>query len=176
MFLSAYLAIVLSQLPVDVRAGENQLQVLDIKPSPNGVSFSWQDADESLRGAISPGLKVGKTLTISAAVEPLSGPAFEGPVTFSLRPLGAMEGSDAVTVTRKPGEKSWVATFTAIEAVDHRLEISWRSTHHKMVRGVVGVREAGLPQWLNWAVGGGMVALAVAIGLWVLFRSKESSP
>jgi hypothetical protein len=176
MFLSAYLAILCSQLPVDVRAGENQLTVLEIKNGTNGVSFAWQDADESVRGAISPSPKAGRTLTISAAVEPLAGAPFEGPVTFSLRPLGAMESADSVTVTKKPGEKAWVATFTPTEAVDHRLEISWRSTHHKVVRGVVPVLQAGLPLWVNWAVGGGMVALAVAIGLWVLFRSKESSP
>ena len=68
MFLSAYLAILSAQFPVDARAGENKLTQLELKTTPNGLSFDWSDADESLRGQLSPQpARVGRTLTISAA-------------------------------------------------------------------------------------------------------------
>ncbi len=176
MFLSAYLAILCSQFPVDVRAGENKLTQLELHESPAGSTFEWTDADDSLRGGLTARpFRVEKSLTISAALEPLTGADFEGPLTFSFRPLDAMGSAQTQTVTRTPGGKTWVATFTPAEAVDHRFEISWRTTHHKVVRGVVSVGERGLPAWLNWVIGGGLVAVAVAIGLWILFaRSKES--
>jgi|APLak6261675434_1056106.scaffolds.fasta_scaffold03125_2 hypothetical protein len=175
MFLSAYLAILCSQLPVDARAGENKLTQLEIKASPSGLSFEWADADEALRGSVRPQARVGRTFTVSATLQPLAGPDFEGPVTFAFRPLEEVGATETVTVTRKPGEKAWVASFTPTSAVDHRLEVSWRSTHHKVVRGVIPVGERSLPEWLTWLVGGGLVAIAVAIGLWVLFGRKEQT-
>ena len=88
MFLSAYLAILTSQFPVDARAGENKLTQLELKVTANGLTFEWGDADESLRGQLSPQpVRVGRTVTVSAVLQPFTGPDFTGPLTFSMRPL-----------------------------------------------------------------------------------------
>ncbi len=176
MFLSAYIAIILSQLPVDVRAGENKLTTLELKVMPTGLSFDWSDTDESLRGQVSPQpVRAGRSLTISAVLQPFTGDEFTGPLTFSLRPLGEMGSTWTETVSRKPGERGWVKEVTLTEPGDYRLEISWRTTHHKVVRGVLPVSPAGLPVWLTWVVGGGLVVIALSIGLWILFGRKESA-
>lgn len=176
MPLAAALALALTQLPVDPRAGEHALSTLRLEAGAGGLALTWQDTEESLKGVLKPGHpRVGQPLTISASVLPLAGPAYEGPVTFALRPLDAMGSTQTATVTRPAGEKTWTATFTPGTPGEHRLEISWRTTHHKVVRGVVPVEEAGMPPWLSWAVGVGLVTLAVLGGVWSLFRGKESS-
>jgi hypothetical protein len=184
MFLAAYLVLLSSQLPVDPRAGENKLTQLPLEVTPQGLLFSWSDADEALKGQVSPQpLRAGRTMTVSAVLQPLSGDDYQGPITFSLRPMNELGSTQSVTVARSSdgpdggatGPRGWVATFTPEEATDYRLELSWRSTHHKVVRGVVSVREGGLPAWLTWTLAGAMIAIAVSIGVWILFRSKESA-
>ena len=176
MFLSVYLAILLSQFPVDARAGENRLTQLELKLTPNGSSFDWSDTDESLRGQITPQpARAGRSLTISAVLQPFSGADFEGPLTFSVRPLNEMGSTITETVTRKKGERGWVKELTLTEPGDYRLEISWRTTHHKVVRGVFPVSPGSLPGWVTWAAGGGLIVIGLAIGLWILFGRKEST-
>lgn len=175
MFLSAYLAIMLSQLPVDVRAGENPLTQFSFREGPSSLSFEWSDAEDALRGTLTPRpVRAGQPFTISATVQPINGAEFDGPVTFSLRPLDAMGSTQSVTVPRKPGEKAWTTTLTAEDVHEYRLEISWRGTHHKVVRAVLPVSQAGLPPWLTWVVGIGCIALAVGIGAWIILNRKES--
>lgn len=176
MFLSAYLAILSAQFPVDPRAGENKLTQLELRATANGQTFDWADADESLRGQITPSkVRVGESATISAVLQPFTGADFTGPITFSLRPLGEMGSTWTETVTRKPGERGWVKEVTLTEPGDYRFEVSWRTTHHKVVRGIVSVSPGGLPGWVTWAVGGGFIAIGLSIGLWVLFGRKESA-
>lgn len=176
MFLSAYLAIFSSQFPVDARAGENKLTQLEIKLTPNGSTFDWSDSDESLRGQITPQpARAGRSLTISAVLRPFNGEDFDGPLTFSVRPLNQMGSVWSETVKRKKGELGWVREITLTEPGDYRLEISWRSTHHKVVRGVFPVSPGSLPGWVTWAAGGGLIVIGLAIGLWVLFGRKESA-
>jgi hypothetical protein len=176
MFLSAYLAILLSQFPVDPRAGENKLTQLDLKVTPNGLTFEWTDTDESLRGQVSPQpVRAGRTATISAVLQPLAGAEFQGPITFSVRPLNELGSAQTFTVTRKPGERGWVTEVVMPEPGDYRLELSWSTTHRKVVRGVFNVGPAGVPAWVTWAVGGGLLAIGLGIGLWVLFGRKESA-
>lgn len=174
MFLGAYLVICAAQFPVDARAGENRLTQLELKRTPNGLTFDWADADESLRGQLGPQQpQVGKTLTLSAVLRPLSGDDFEGPLTFSIRPLNEMNSTWTETVTRKKGERGWVREVTLTEPGEYRLEISWRSTHHKVVRGIFQVSEGALPGWVMWVVGGGLFAIGLGIGFWILFGRKE---
>jgi hypothetical protein len=184
MFLAAYLALLSGQFPVDPRAGENKLTQLRLEHTPHGYTFAWSDADESLKGQVSPQpLRVGRTLTVSAVLQPLQGEDYRGPLTFSLRPLHELGSTQSVTVERAKdaidggaeGPRGWVAQFTPDEATDYRLEVSWRSTHHKVVRGVVSVKEGGLPPWLTWTMAGGLIAVALSIGLWILFGRKESA-
>lgn len=175
MFLAAYLAVLSAQFPVDPRAGENKLTQLDLKLNSAGLTFDWQDNEESARGTITPSqLQVGKPLTVSVTLESLTvNELLDGPVTMSLRPLSDMGGDQTVTVKREKDQKSWVAQFTPKEPGPHRIELSWRSTHHKVVRGIFEVVPEGLPRWVGLSLGGGLVTLAVAIGLWLLFGRKE---
>lgn len=177
MFLSAYLAILAAQFPApDPRAGENKLTQLDLKVSSAGYTFEWSDADDALKGQISPHpVRAGRTATISAVLQPITGDEFKGPLTFALRPLKEMGSTWTETVSRKDGERAWTREVTLPDEGEYRLEISWRTTHHKVVRGVFPVSPAGLPAWLTWAAGGGAIALGLAIGLWVLFGRKEQS-
>ena len=176
MFLSAYLAIILMQLPVDVRAGENKLTQLDLKETPNGLAFDWSDTEESLRGQVTPNpVHAGRSLTISAVLQPFTGDDFTGPLTFSLRPLTEMGSTLTETVERKKGERGWVKEVTLAEPGDYRLEISWRTTHYKVVRGVLPVSPGTVPVWVTWLLGGGLIVTALSIGLWILFGRKESA-
>ena len=179
MFLSAYLAVVCSQMPVDARAGENPLTQLVVRQGAAGTSFEWADPEERLRGTLGTGrIVAGQPLTISATLEPIDGPPFEGPITIAVRPLDSREDVQSQTVKRSEGERVWAVTVVPAEATDYRVEISWRSTHHKVVRGVFPVRPAGLPPWLRWAAAGTAIALALAVGVWILLNPsrKEASP
>lgn len=180
MFLSAYLAVLCSQFPVDVRAGENPLTQLVIKQGSSGASFEWSDTDETLRGTLGTSqVRAGRTFTVSATVEPMSGPPFEGPLTITVRPIDHFGETQTQTVERTKGERVWNAKFNLSDPVQHRLEISWRSTHHKVVRGLFDVKEAGLPEWARLAGGIGAVVIALIVGLWVLFANsnkKEQTP
>lgn len=174
MFLAAYLAVVSAQLPPpNVRAGENRLTQLEFKNNPQGLTWDWSDAEETLRGTVTPQrLKAGKPIVISAVLEAVSGEEVMSPVTFSIRRSEAMGSADTKTVPR--GEtRVWTTSFTPTEPGEYKLEISWRTTHHKVVRGVFTVNDSGLPEWLNWLVGGGAIAIALGVGLWVLFGRKE---
>jgi len=176
MFLSACLTILSSQFPVDARAGEHRLTQLELKVTPNGLTFDWSDADESLRGQLTPQpVSVGRSLIISAVLQPFHGEDFTGPLTFSVRPLNEMGTAVTETVSRKKGERGWVKEITLTEPGDYRLEISWRSTHHKVVRGVFPVSPGSLPGWVTWAFGSGLIVIGLAIGLWILFGRKEST-
>ncbi|MFT3707857.1 MAG: hypothetical protein QM817_09390 [Archangium sp.] len=174
MFLAAYLTLLSAQLPVDIRAGENKLTQLEFKQNNAGLTWDWSDTEETLRGTVTPlRLKAGKPMVISAIVEALSSEEINGPMTFSIRPLKEMGSAQTQTVAK--GEtRVWSATFTPEEAGDYRLEISWRTTHHKVVRGVFTVADRGLPEWVSWTIGGGALAIALAVGLWVLFGKKNA--
>jgi hypothetical protein len=102
------------------------------------------------------------------------GPDFDGPLTFSVRPLNELGSTWTQTVSRKKGERGWVAEVTLADPGDYRLEISWSSTHHKVVRGVFPVSPGGLPGWVTWVVGGAAILIGLGIGLWILFGRKES--
>lgn len=177
MFLSAYLTILLSQFPVDARAGENKLTQLELRLNPNGLAFDWADTDESLRGQLTPQpVRAGRSLTISAVLQPFAGPDFDGPLTFSVRPLTELGSTWTQTVSRKKGERGWVAEVTLPDPGEYRFEISWSTTHRKVVRGVFPVSPGGLPGWVTWVVGSAAILIGLGIGLWILFGRKESAP
>lgn len=175
MLLDAALLLLLSGLPVDPHAGENQLTTLKVVERRGSADLLWQDAEDVVKGTITPfPIRAGSPFTVSIFVGTLQGEDFTGPVTLGLRPLEALGGTDTVTVERGPGAKTWVHAFTASEEGPHRLEVSFRTTHLKVVRGELTVLEPLLPRWLSYAVGGGLIALSVSIGAWLtLARRKE---
>lgn len=177
MFLKAYLLITAASLPVDPHAGENPQTVLTLRQGTAASTFAWSDTDDSLTGTVSPlPLRAGTPFSLSATVRPLSGPEFDGPVTFSIRPLESLGTAQSLTVKPSTGEKSWAAQLTPPVAGRYRLEIAWASTHHKVVRGEFEVREALLPPWVPLAVGTTLVALVVGLAAWRVFSRKEPLP
>jgi hypothetical protein len=174
MLLNAALAILLSNLPVDVHAGENALTTLKVVVRQGSADLAWQDAEDVVRGTVTPWpVRAGTPFTVAVFVGTVQGQDFDGPVTVGLRPLEDLGGTDAATLTRGPGEKTWVRTFTAGEDGPHRLEVSFRTTHLKVVRGELMVEPALLPKWFVYVVGGGLIAVSLAIGAWLTFRRKE---
>lgn len=174
MFLKAYLLVTAASLPVDPHVGENPQTVLTLRQGSTASTFSWSDTDDALSGTVSPlPLREGTPFTLSATVRPLAGPDFDGPITFSIRPLEGIGAAQSVTVKPAPGEKSWAAQLTPASAGRHRLEIGWATTHRKIVRGEFDVREAALPPWVAVAVGTTLVALVVGLATWRLFSRKE---
>jgi hypothetical protein len=65
-----------------------------------------------------------------------------------------------------------VHVFTPKQDGEHRLEVSFRTTHLKVARGVIPVAEAKLPRWLSYAIGGGLIAASVSVGVWLTFRRR----
>ena len=176
MFLAAYLTVCLSQLPVNARAGENKLTQLEIKQTTLAQTFDWSDTEETLRGTITPARpQANAPLTISVTLEALNSAELDGPITFAFRPLEEM-GGKTQTVVRAPGQKAWSVTFTPEQPGTHRVELSWKTTHHKVVRGVIEVGDAALPKWVGYSAGGGAIVLALVIGLWLLFGRGDDPP
>ena len=173
MVLLATVLAVTAQLPVDVRAGEHPLTVLDIKRAGAVYSLHWTDAEEAIRGNITAPVQAGKPFEISASLQPLSGPDFEGPLMYSVRRLDDMGSTQTVTVVRKKDQKSWATTMTVDEPGKYRFEIGWNSTHHKVVRGVFDVEPEGFPRWVSWAFGIGALVVAIGFGVWLVLSRKE---
>ncbi len=168
------LLLITAQWPVDVHAGENPLTQFELKRSATAHTFVWKDSTDALRGTISAPVRAGQDFRITATVQPLEGPDFEGPVTFSLRPLNDRGGADSVTVAKSGEEKSWATTMRVREAGVHRLEVSWTSTHRKVVRGELAVEEPGLPPWVAPVSGVSLVLAVVGIAAWVLLTRKQA--
>lgn len=174
MFLSAYVAFLVTQLPIDVRAGESDLSTLKIELSGAVQTVNWSDAEDRVRGTISPvTLHAGQPMKVSVSVGAFQGEEFAGPVTFSLRPIEDIGGADTVTVKRGPGEKAWAHEFIPREAGEHRLEISWRTTRLKVARGTVMVERAFVPPWVGWTIGVSLVVLTVGVGAWWMLQKRE---
>ncbi len=177
MFLKAYILVTAASLPVDIHAGENPQTVLSVHQASAAWTFSWNDTEDALSGTLSPvPLRAGVPFTLSATVRPISGPEFDGPVTFSLRPLEGMGSVQSVTVKPGKDEKSWAVQLTPPAEGKYRLEIGWATTHHKVVRGELDIKEPLLPQWFPVTVGTLLVALVVGIAAWRLISRKEPLP
>ena len=175
MFFECYalagLALALAAMPADLHVGDGALTTLHVDRVPGGLNLSWNDTEDLVRGMVTPApLRDGTPLTVSVNVATYQGAPFDGPVTFSLRPLMALGGADIQTVTRRPGEKLWVATLTPYQGGPHRLEVSFRTTHFKVVSTQLELAEAPLPPWLHFAVGAGLIVMAVGFGAWLVLR------
>jgi hypothetical protein len=175
-------AVLLANLPPGEKAGENALTTLRLSPTTHGLNLRWNDTEDLLQGTIVPARpKAGEPVTFTLHLDPYGGEPFTGPLTVSLRPLaGAGAGAGAgdaqsATIPRLPEERAWRVTFTPPREGPHRLEVSWRSTRHKAVRGDVLVGEARVPSWFLAVVGGGLILMASGGGAWFLLRRQEKA-
>ncbi|GMU63265.1 MAG: hypothetical protein AMXMBFR34_50280 [Myxococcaceae bacterium] len=174
MIVYATVTLLLTGLPVDVHAGESELTTLKLDERPGHAQLSWSDAEDVVRGTLTPfPIRAGESFQVALVVGTVQGQGFEGPVTIALRPLEEMGGGESATVTRSAGEKAWLKTFTPQESGPHRLEVSFRTTHLKVIRGIIPVAGPRLPRWLLYAVGGSLLTVSLAIGVWITFRRKD---
>jgi len=194
MFPSAYLALCLLQLPgAPELQGTPDAETLHVKVEEGGMALDWADVEDRLQGAVAPTVpRAGEPMKVSVHVGSFQGAEFEGPVTFTLRPLVRSElqegepmglkplkgvgGGQGGTVTRGPGEKAWAYTFHPDDDGKHVLEISFRTTRLKAVRGVVEIEPAKLPRWPWYVLALGAVLTGIGFGLWTLFRRERPPP
>jgi hypothetical protein len=165
MFPGAYILFALSQAPPSV-----QVQTL---VSGDVVQLSWADAEERLRGSIRPVRpRVGEELAVSLHVGTFEGSEFDGPITVTLRRAGETHGQ---TVTLRREGQVWATTFVAKDDGRHSLDISFRTTRHKLVHADVEVVPSALSR-LPWLLVGGALALALlAWGARLALRGREAS-
>jgi hypothetical protein len=171
-----WVAVAVGGMPVDVNSGQSEATSLKLDVVPEGLNLSWNDTEDLVKGSLTPPqLREGEPATLTVNVASYQGAAFDGPVTLSLRPLEALGGADAQTISRRKGDKLWVATFVPHTTGPHRLEVSFRTTRFKVARAQVTVGGGRLPQWLLFALGGGLIVVAVALGAWLVLRRGATS-
>lgn len=148
---------------------------LSVEVGPSTTIVSWSDAEDRLRGAVSPSrLVVGAPFELSLHVGTFEGPGFEGPVRVSFRPINATQGA-SVTVAMNAQAQLWRLTLEAAEPGPHTLEIAFTSTHHKVLKGRLEVVEPPLPRW-PWLVVLGLAAIAaLGFGARAALRPSSSS-
>lgn len=178
MFLSAYLAIVLSQ---PVPAGfvpENTADktAFAVSIDRSGASFDWSDSEDRVRGTISPSeFSSGDPLTVSVAVGSFSGGDFEGPVTLGLEQVKGEWKALETVAAPKSAPRVWNATFTPPEAGPYTLKVSFRTSRQKSVRGAIEVGMGRVSTTVGLGVGIGAILLAVVYGLFILFGKKDGA-
>jgi hypothetical protein len=172
MFLSAYLTVwVLAQ--ADLPAGVDPRNAMRVSPTGAALSLSWHDTEEVLEGAVTTyPPRAGQPVRLSVHVAPYAGAPFTGPITFALRPTGQLGGGESVTVT-PDAQGLWVFTPTPPEAGTYVLEVSYRTTRLKLVRGLLVIEAAAVPGWVQVALAALLLALVVGSGAWVIFHRDE---
>lgn len=179
MFLSAYLAIVLSQPVPEGFVPENTADKTTFRLVSDraGWSFDWSDQEDRLRGTVQPvELSSGDPFTVSVAVGAFQGPEYDGPVTLGFEQAGA-EGWKALETVQPSKEtpRVWKATFTPPSTGQYLLKVTWRSSRQKSVRGTVEVGMGRVSREVGLGVGIGAILLAVVYGLFILFGKKDGA-
>lgn len=178
MFLSAYLAIVLSQPVPEGFVPENTADrtTFVVTTDRAGASFDWSDSEDRVRGTLSPNeLSSGDPLTVSVAVGSFAGGDFTGPVTLGLEQVdGAWKALETV---RAPNEapRVWNATFTPPAQGTYAIKVSFRTSRQKSVRGLIEVGMGRVSTTVGLGVGIGAILLAVVYGLFILFGKKDGA-
>jgi hypothetical protein len=171
------LTALLGSMPVDPQAGDSELTTLRLSLTGATWNVTWNDTEDVLRGSIaSKTFRVGEPMVLSLNVNSYAGGAFTGPVTVTLRPLTASGSaySESHTIERGAKDHLWTVTLTPREAGEHRLEVSYRTTHFKSVRGVIEVEEPHLPAWFGPLVAAALILVAVGAGAWLVSRGAGS--
>jgi hypothetical protein len=177
MLLSLFVLTTVANMPVDPKSGESALTTLQVKISQDTTNLSWNDTEDTLKGSIVGRVfRVGQPMALSVHVASYEGEEFTGPVTISLRPLSDLGGGESHTVERSAGDHLWYATFTPREAGEHRLEVSFRTTHLKTPRGVVVIEDAKLSAWFPVVFASVLIVVAIAAGAWLVSQREGARP
>ena len=154
--------------PLDRISVERRNQVLEL---------AWSDTEDRLQGSLQPELpRKGEPLKVFLNVGSFDGPAFEGPVTITLREAGNAHGQ-VQTVTK--GAVNWSATFVPERTGAYQLDVSFRTTRLKVLHADVEVTDPPVPRFVLWALVGLVATIALGYGIRNLMRkdtSKEPHP
>jgi len=169
MLTSAYLCVlVLSQVgetppnsPDPFAFVPNKIRITQ---THTGRDLSWADAEDTLTGSITPSaLMEGLPLTVSVKVGSFQGTEFDGPVRIALRADG--QPTMEQLVQRDKGDKTWLAKFTPTVEGHHTLEVSFRTTHNKVLAADFEVQGGRMPRWPWYVLGVAITLGGVGIGL-----------
>ncbi len=175
MFPSAYLLLLLAQ-PTFAERERPASREIAVSPSANSLDLTWSDVEDRLQGAITPKVPVeGLPFDLSMHVGSFQGDEFDGPVTFSLKPVDSKGGGLSQTVKRAKGEKAWKVTFVPEEPGMHTLEISFSTTRMKVAGTKIAVQEARLPRWPWWVMVAVAGAVALGLGVRSVFKKQENT-
>ncbi len=176
MFLSAYLAIVLGQPVPEGFVPENTADKMSFRlvDSGKGTSFDWSDTEERVRGTVTPGRPAaGEEVTISVAVGSFSGAPYEGPVTLGLEEEGGGYRQLETVPGRTEEPRVWNATFVPPDSGAYTIEIAFRTSHQKSIKGKLDVGLARVSTTVALGLGLGAILAAIGYGLFILFVKKE---
>jgi len=178
MFLSAYLAIVLSQPPPEGFVPENNADRMAfvLKPSPTGASFDWSDVEDRVRGTVSPReLSAGDPLSVSVAVGSFATGDLDGPVTLGLEQVGGSWKALETVAPSKEVPRVWNATFTPPDRGAYVLKVTFRSSHQKSLKAPLEVGMGRVSPNTALGIGIGAILLGVVYGLFILFGKKNGA-
>ncbi len=144
---------------------------MEVRPHEDQFQLNWRDAEDVLEGAVLPArMEVGRPVTVSVRIRSFEGPPFDGPVTVTLRPVGAQHGPSVIV--ERQGER-WLAELTPESAGTHVVSVGFRTTRHKVVHGEVPVHAAPLPRALLWGLAVALVLGIVGFGASRVLRRGE---
>lgn len=149
------------------------LDRVEVRPQEERLELSWSDTEDRLQGSVRPVVpRAGEPLHVVLHVGSFEGAEFDGPVTLSLREQGATHAS-SVTVTRDG--RYWRASFTPEGSGPYLLDMSFRTTRHKLLHAPLRVEPSPeLARLLLWSVlGAGLVLL---LGYSVRNLLREGQP
>lgn len=139
------------------------------------LELLWMDTEERLQGSIQPDTpREGVPLKVTVNVGSFDGEAFDGPITLTLREVGATHGQ-AVTVKREPGAVNWRAEFTPETTGPYQLDVSFRTTRLKALHADFEIVSRPVPRFILWAIVGLSAMVAVGYGVRSLVRKEPSS-
>ncbi|MFL5346335.1 MAG: hypothetical protein ACJ8AT_16215 [Hyalangium sp.] len=148
---------------------------IQVERRNNVLELSWSDTEERLQGSIQPDVPHdGEPLKVLLNVGSFAGEAFDGPLTLTLRRAGATNGQ-TVTVKRAQGAVNWRAEFTPDTTGPYQLDVSFRTTHLKVLHADFEVISPPVPRIFLWAMVGLFATLALAYGIRSLVRKEPSS-
>jgi hypothetical protein len=73
----------------------------------------------------------------------------------------------------KKGEVNWIATFTPEETGPHQLDVSFRTTRHKVLHANLEIVPAPVPRFVLWAMVGLATLIALGYGIRNLLRADK---
>ncbi len=178
MFLRAYLALVLCQPPPEGFVPENTSDrtAFRVEPDKNGLSFDWSDAEDRVRGTVSPAeLSSGEPFTVSVAVGSFASGDLDGPVTLGIEQVGGTFKALETVAPSKTQPRVWNATFTAPDPGSYVIKVTFRSSHQKSLRGPVEVGMGRVSTRMAMGLGASVVLSGLLYGLHLLFGKKPGT-